>query len=278
VTVVGVVLGAGIGVGVWLVVWGLAFTDRPPAPRRLNNPYPDLRLRLGAAAVAGGIAVAVTRWPIAVLAAMALGFFFRDLFFIGERGRADVERSVAIAAWTEMLRDTLSASSGLEEAIAATAPLASPSIQPALAGLMSRLGRVPLSAALADFANDLADPTGDLVASALILGAQGEAQQLGELLSALAESARDDAAMRLGVHATRASTQTSVRVVAGITIVMVVGLLFLNRSYLQPYASFTGQAVLSLVFALFAGGLFWLRHMSRFKAPQRFLAPRAEQP
>lgn len=277
-TVLLIMLGAGIGAGVWLVAWGLTFTDAPPAPRKVTNRYPDLALRLGASAVAGGIALAVTRWPIAVLAAMALGFFFRDVFFVGERGRSDVDRSVAIAAWTEMLRDTLSASSGLEEAIAATAPLAAPSIQPALAGLMSRLGRVPLSGALADFANDLADPTGDLVASALILGAQGEAQQLGELLSALADSARDDAAMRLGVHATRASTQTSVRVVAGITIAMVVGLLFLNRSYLQPYQGVTGQAVLGLVFALFAGGLFWLRHMSRFKAPERFLAPRAERP
>lgn len=277
-TVLLVLLGAGLGAGVWLVVWGLTVTDAPPVPQRFTNPYPDLGWRLGASALGGGIALAVTRWPIAVLAAMALGFFFRDVFLVGERGRSEVDRSVAIASWTEMLRDTLSASSGLEEAIAATAPLASPSIQPALAGLTSRLGRVPLSAALADFADDLADPTGDLVASALILAAQGEAQQLGELLSALAESARDDAAMRLGVNAARASTQTSVRVVAGITVAMVVGLLLLNRPYLQPYHGVTGQAVLALVFALFAGGLFWLRHMSRFKAPQRFLAPGGDRP
>ena len=277
-TVLLVALGGGIGAGLWLVIWGLQLTDAPPAPRRIANPYPDLGLRLAAAAVAGAIALALTRWPVAVLAAMTLGFFFRDVFLVGDRGRSDVDRSVAIASWTEMLRDTLSASSGLEEAIAATAPLASPQIQPALASLMSRLGRVPLSAALADFANDLADPTGDLVASALILGAQGEAQQLGELLSALAESARDDAAMRLGVHAARASTQTSVRVVAGITIAMVVGLLLLNRPYLEPYQGVTGQAVLGLVFALFGGGLFWLRHMSHFKAPQRFLAPQADRP
>lgn len=271
------ILGAAIGAGLWLVVWGLTFTDAPPAPRKVKKRYPDLWLRLAGSLVAGVIALATTRWPVAVIAAMALGFFFRDVFFGTAGGTSDVDRSVAVAAWTEMLRDTLSASSGLEEAITATAPLAAPSIQPALAGLMSRLGRVPLSAALADFANDLGDPTADLVASALILGAQGEAQQLGDLLSALADSARDDASMRLGVHAARASIQTSVRVVAGITIAMVVGLLLLNRSYLEPYQSASGQAMLALVFALFAGGLFWLRHMSRFKAPERFLAPKAER-
>jgi tight adherence protein B len=276
-TVVLMVLGAGIGGGTWLVVWGLTFTDTPPAPRKVKNRYPDLGLRLAGSGLAGAIALATTRWPVAVIAAMALGFFFRDVFFAAERGTADVDRSVAVASWTEMLRDTLSASSGLEEAITATAPLAAPTIQPALAGLMSRLGRVPLAAALADFANDLGDPTADLVASALILGAQGEAQHLGELLSALAESARDDASMRLGVHAARASTQTSVRVVAGITIAMVVGLLVLNRSYLEPDQGAAGQVVLAVVFALFAGGLFWLRQMSRFKTPDRFLAPQAER-
>lgn len=276
-TVLLLVLGAGIGAGIWLVVWGLTFTDTPVQPAKVKNPYPDLRLRLAGAAVAGAIALVTTRWPVAVLAAMALGFFFRDVFFNADRGASDVERSVAVASWTEMLRDTLSASSGLEEAITATAPLAPRSIQPALAGLMSRLGRVPLAAALADFANELGDPTADLVTSALILGAQGEAQQIGELLSALADSARDDASMRLGVHAARASTQTSVRVVAGITIAMVAGLLVLNRSYLQPYQSAGGQVALALVFALFAGGLFWLRRMSRFKAPERFLAPQAER-
>jgi Flp pilus assembly protein TadB len=276
-TIVLVVLGGGIGAGIWLVIWGLGVTDAPPVPPRIKNPYPDLRWRLAGSAIAGAIAVATTRWPVAVLAAMGLGFFFRDVFFANERGASDVERSVAVASWTEMLRDTLSASSGLEEAIAATAPLAPPAIRPALAGLMSRLGQVPLAVALADFANDLADPTGDLVASALILGARGEAQQLAELLSALAESARDDASMRLEVQAARAATQTSVRVVAGITIAMVAGLLLLNRSYLKPYQGAGGQAVLAIVFGLFAVGLIWLRRMTRFRAPERFLAPQAER-
>jgi tight adherence protein B len=175
-----------------------------------------------------------------------------------------------------MLRDTLSASSGLEEAIAATAPLAAPSIQPALAGLVARFGRVPLAVGLTGFADEVADPTADLVVSALVLGAQGEAQHLADLLSALAESARDEANMRLGVNAARASTRTSVRVVAGVTVAMVVGLLLLNRSYLQPYGSAGGQVVLAAVFAVFGAGLFWLHVMARFQAPDRFLAPKED--
>jgi tight adherence protein B len=268
------VLGAGIGAGVWLLVWGLARTDNPRRPSRLGRAFPDLPVRVTAAVFAAVVALAVTRWAMAALAAFALGFFARDLF--GQKGKraAGVDRSVAVASWAEMLRDTLSASSGLEDAIGATAPLSAPSIRPALIGLVSRFGRMPLADALASFADELADPTADLVVSALILAARGEAQHLSDLLSALAESAREDATMRLRVDASRARTRTAVRVIAAVTVIMVAGLLLLNRSYLQPYDSLGGQAVLGCVFATFAAGLGWLQVMSRYQAPDRFLARR----
>lgn len=272
-------LGAGVGGGAWLVVWGLSKTDAPPRPSKAFNRYPDLSFRLIGAALAAVVALIVTRWAMAVLAAFALGFFARDLF--GQKGRraADVDRSVAVASWAEMLRDTLSASSGLEEAISATAPLAAPTIRPALSALVARFGRIPLSEALGSFADDLADPTADLVVSALILAARGEAQHLADLLSSLAESAREDATMRLRVDAARASTRTAVRVIAAVTVAMIVGLLLLNRSYLEPYNSLGGQAVLAGVFVIFAAGLTWLQLMARYQAPDRFLArPPGEQP
>ena len=80
--------------------------------------------------------------------------------------------------------------------------------------------------------------------------------------------------MRLRVDASRARTRTAVRVIAAVTVAMVAGLLLLNRSYLQPYDSLGGQAVLGCVFAIFAAGLGWLQVMSRYQAPDRFLARR----
>lgn len=284
-TAVFALLGAGLGAGAWLVVWALrrpATAVRGRSGRLLPSPstYGDIGRRLILAAVVATLALVVTRWPVAVLAAGALGFFGRDLF--GGRGRraATVDRSVAVAAWSEMLRDTLTASSGLEEAIAATAPLAAPSIRPALAGLVAQFGRVPLAGALARFADVLADPTADLVVSALILAARGEAQNLAELLGSLAEAARDDADMRLRVDANRARIRTSVRVIGAVTVAMIAALVLFNGSYLRPFDSVGGQAVLALVFAGFAGGLLWLHVMSRYRAPDRFLAhqePRSER-
>jgi tight adherence protein B len=273
--VVMALVGAGFGAGIWLVVWGLTKTDTAPQPSRVARRYTDLPARLAMAAAAGLIALAVTRWPAAVAGGIGLGFFARDIF--GSRGRreAPVDRSIAVASWAEMLRDTLAASSGLEEAIAATAPLTGPTIRPAVTGLISQFGRIPLAVALASFAEDLADPVADLVVSALILAAKGEAQSLTDLLSSLAESARDEANMRLRVESARARIRTSVRVVAGVTITSLVALFVLNRSYLQPYSHPEGQLVLAVIIAGFAGALTWLNSMSRYQAPDRFLAPSA---
>jgi hypothetical protein len=53
-------------------------------------------------------------------------------------------------------------------------------------------------------------------------------------------------------------------------------LVVFNRSYLQPFASAGGQVVLGAIFAGFGAGLVWLDRMSRYRAPDRFLARRAE--
>jgi tight adherence protein B len=58
-----------------------------------------------------------------------------------------------------------------------------------------------------------------------------------------------------------------------VTITSLVALFVLNRSYLQPYSHPEGQLVLAVIIAGFAGALTWLNSMSRYQAPDRFLAP-----
>ncbi|MDP9073349.1 MAG: pilus assembly protein TadB, partial [Actinomycetota bacterium] len=174
--------------------------------------------------------------------------------------------------WTEMLRDTMAAAAGLEQAIFTTAALAPAPIRPEVQGLLTRLQRERLSPALASLGEELADPTADLVVSALTLAASGEASELGDLLASLASAARDSATMRLKVEASRARTRTSVRIIVGVTVGMAGLLIVANRGYLTPFDSFTGQVVLLGVFACFGGAMAWLAAMGRYVAPERFLA------
>lgn len=273
----GALLGAGVGVGLLLMYLGLRGVDEHPrtAPRRRVLPAPDRRRLMVRALAACTVALAVgllTGWVVgAALAGLASWALPRVL-----RGDSDHTRRVtrieAIATWTEMVRDTLSAAAGLEQAILATAPLAPAAIRGEIAVLAAGLERGErLAPALRRLAHDLADPTADLVVAALVLAAERQARQLTELLGSLAGTAREQASMRLRIEASRARSRTSVRVIVATTITFAVAVVLLNRAYLATYDSLAGQVVLLGVGLLFAGGLAWLARIATVSEPTRFL-------
>lgn len=269
--------GVAMAAGALLLADGLTFRPRRPVARTAPRVPADVRRRAGLAVALGGFGLLLTRWPVAAVALAGLGWFVPDLF----SGRAARERitarTEAVASWTEMLRDTMSGAHGLEEAIITTAEVAPQPIRAEVAALTVRVEREPLASALRAFADDLAHPSGDLVVTALTLAAEGAVGDLNELLGTLALSAREEAAMQLRVDAARARVRTAVRVIAGVTAATALGLILLNRSYLDVYGSVVGQLVLAAVAAMWAGALWWLGRMSRFLAPERFLASPPEE-
>jgi Flp pilus assembly protein TadB len=104
------------------------------------------------------------------------------------------------------------------------------------------------------------------------LAASGAVGDLVELLGTLAVAAREEASMRLRVEAARARLRTAVRVIAGVTLAMALGLILLNRGYIDVYATASGQVVLAVVVGLWGLALWWLARMGEFIAPDRFLA------
>ena len=112
------------------------------------------------------VVAALTGWPVAAVLA-GLGAWALPSVLGGAKERArEVARTEAIAGWAEMLRDTLSAAAGLEQAIVATASVAPLPIRDEVVALAGRLEAERLVPALRRFADDLADPTGDLVVAA----------------------------------------------------------------------------------------------------------------
>jgi tight adherence protein B len=274
--------GAIVGLGLFLVICAWRGTGAlRPSPRlrtswtRASIERRTLRL---AGAVTAGVAVgAVTGWPVGAILAAAAGWG-APMLISGTKGRAEaIARIEAVAGWAEMLRDTMAGAAGLEQAIVATASVAPPPIRAAVTTLAARLESERLAPALRQLADDVADPTMDLVVAALLLAAEHHAQRLGDLLGSLATAARDQATMRLRVEAGRARTRASVKVVVGATCGLALALLVLNRGYLAPYGSALGQFVLLIVGALFATSFVWLAHMSRPSAPERFLTSAGEE-
>jgi Flp pilus assembly protein TadB len=272
------VLGGGVAVGALLIVAGLR--DRPArvaTSSRLSTwlaaRHDRKQVSLLVLAVLAGLAVGVaTGWVVGgILAVVAMVGLPRILGSNVDHQR-QLQRIEAIAGWTEMLRDTLVAAAGLEQAILATAPACPEAIREEITELAVRLERGErLAPSLRHLADQLRDPIADLVISALVLAAEHQARQLADLLGELAGEAREQAFMRMRVEAGRARTRTSVRVVVITTLVFAVGLVLLNRGYLAPYDSAFGQIMLLLVGLLFTVAFTWLGRIVRQRDSERFL-------
>ena len=172
---------------------------RPPAPRR-ELATGELWWRSALVVGAALVGWMVTGWPaVAVLCAAAAGV---GPMLIGLRRRRDVAiaRSDALAAWAEMLRDTIASHAGLSEAISITARVAPAPIRSEVQTLAVRAERDSLSDALRRFAADVADPVADLIVASLVIAADRQAQRLAELLAEIASAAREQSAMRIRVE------------------------------------------------------------------------------
>ena len=279
----GMVLGAA---GLCVSVWRAPARGRPRT-RRLESshgatervPRPTSTARSRAAshrgmvlAVVSGVGVgALTRWPVAALLAAASGLGLPRL--LGSlRAQRTTERIEAVATWTELLRDTLAAAAGLSQAITATAELAPQAIRVPVLVLAERLASgVSMEGALRSFADDLADPSADLVVCALLVAATARSQRLGDLLGALAQSCREEVAMRLRVESSRASSRSSVRTVILFSVSFAALLFVAARSYLAPFGTATGQFILLVVGACYVAGLTFMVRLVRPRPAARLL-------
>ncbi len=276
VAVCGAVCGAGI--------LGLAVSPRAGSDQSAEgqDARPDLLTRgarwvrsefvpLVSVIFAAGLFGFLTGWvvavPIAGVAAFALPRLLRRT-----SGKVAIEKVEAVAAWTEMLQGTLAAAAGLQQAIVVTAPLSPLALRRAAGRLAAQLGAgVQPRDALLEFADEVADPSADRVVCALLLAVTSRAQQLGELLAALAEATREEVALRLRVETSRASVRSGVRTVVIFSVLFAAGLAVLARSYLAPFGTPTGQLVLVLVALLYGTGLTFMVWLARPPQPVRLL-------
>ena len=229
--------------------------------------------------LAVAVTAVATRWPAgSILAGLAAWFLPRALGPDREHARL-LARTEAVAGWTEMLRDTLAAAAGLEQSILATEHNAPAPVREHVASLCARIrGGDRLPPALRAFAAGLADPAADLAVAALLLAAEQQARDLAPLLSALAESARQQAVMRMRVAAGRARVRTAARIIIGTTLLLTAAMITWSRPFLGPYDSPLGQLMLTAVGGCFGAAFWWLHRISRPAAQPRLLVNRAATP
>ena len=287
-TAVALVAGAAAAAGLVLAVLGL--TRRTPGrPTRAPRLVRAIRRALGggqgrarqgllAVGVAGGaVAWLVSGWVVALVVVPAAVIGLPALFRAGRPGTG-VDRLEALEEWTRRLAGVLDVGVGLEQAITVNLRSTPAALRDPVQALVARLrARWRTDDALRAFATDLDDPTGDLVAAALILGAQRRGAGLARVLTGLADTVAEEVRMRRQVEADRAKPRTTARAVTVITLV-VLALLTANRAYIAPYGDPLGQMVLAALLGTYAGTLVWMTAMARTRPAPRFLTGPATAP
>jgi Flp pilus assembly protein TadB len=283
---VAVLLGAGLGASLWLMIAGIRGTTvdptRPPTrTMRMRNALrsPGLSGRiLGGIAVAA-LTLAVTRWPVAAVGLGALVVWWPALFGGTGAEQRQIASLEALVTWTETLRDTIAAHASLEQAIPASAVHAPALIRPALVRLVGRLrARVPMDDALRLLAAELNDPSAEVVIAALMLSATRRGDRLGEVLTGLTSTAREQLEMRRKISAGRVELRRGVQIVVGVTIAIGVFLVVFSGSYIAPYGTPAGQVALAVVVGIFAAAFLWMRELSAQQPVAPFVARPGQQP
>lgn len=273
----GLLLGLALGASLLLLV--AALMGWKPSPRkrasngRGNVLWSSAARRRAVLALGAAVLVAIlTRWPVAAGAAAAVIYLWPTMFGGGKAASGQVERVEALATWTESLRDSIAGSVGLEDAIRHSVSVAPPLLQPALQRLVGRLRvQIPLTQALAAFAEEFEDSSAELVVAALILNSKLRGPGLVATLTALAVAAREEIDMRRRIEEGRKSLRRTALIIVGATAVFAGGMAVFSRDYVAPYSSPLGQLMLAVVLSIFAGGLMWIRSAANLRPPERFL-------
>lgn len=266
-------IGAGVGLGLVLAlagVTGRALLDGAALPRPVGGSRS--LAKLATATTAALVVLAATRWFAAGLLTAAAVWAVPRLLGGKAARDAAIARTEAIAAWTEMVRDSIVAASGLEEAIVATGPVAPAPIATEVRALVRRLDHLSLPDALVAFGRHVGHPSADLVVASLVIAARMEASDLTSLLSRLADAIRDDARMRVRVEVGRTRVRTAAKVIVGVVSATVVLLAVTNRDYLTAYDGPAGQLMLAVAGGFFALGGWLLDRMATVQLPERFTA------
>jgi Flp pilus assembly protein TadB len=270
-----ILVGAVTGGALFLLV--IALHGLPPRPKKqgpgtLERQVRELfSVRGGIALVAGILVLVATGWIVAGVGVALLVYSWRSLGGAASE-RKTMARLESLATWTESLRDTIAGAVGLEQAIPSSIRVADVSLREPLTKLVDRLHtRVPMHVALRRFADDLDDPSADMIIAALIINARLRGPGLRALLGALAVSVREELDMRRKVNAGRRSTRRSVQIVVAVSVGMAIVLAVLDHAFLSPYDGVYGQFMLVIIGAIYAAGILWLRRLATFESPQRLL-------
>jgi hypothetical protein len=210
-----------------------------------------LVLGLGTGWIAGACWGAVGGW-----AAVVLGRRDRAL-------KARIERLDARASWVGLVRGQVVGGRALAEALANATDGAPAAIASECAVLRAVPPGTPTAEALSTWRERLDDPDAIQLATVMALAASGAAAKLSLVLGQLARQLRARAASERRVERERHRLRIAGRIVAGVSVVLLIGGARLDHRLFGFYGSPAGQVALTAVLGVQALGLWLLARIDK---------------
>ncbi|MBF9066591.1 type II secretion system F family protein [Streptacidiphilus fuscans] len=279
-----VLLWAGCGVllcgGLVALIVFARGSDLPPvaeldAERHRFRPtgLAGVRGRVQLVVAVGGAALGwvLTGYVVALVIVPMLAFGLPWLLAATMPRTEAIDRLEALAEWTQRLSDVLLLGVGMEQALIGSLRTAPEALEKEIADLVGRIqSRMNPEEALRHLGDRLGDATSDKVLAALLLRVNDRGPGLSRALSDLADSVREEVRQRRVIEADRAKHRATVRwlvlILLGAAVVM-----SLNASYVAPYGTPLGQAVLTAVVFCVVAVVGWMARMTLHRPVPRFL-------
>ena len=220
--------------------------------------------------VLGVLAWLVTGWFVAVIAVPIAAIGLPVLLVKGTENET-IDRLEALETWTRSLSGLIVSGAGMEQAIAASLSSSPGAIKDQVSMLIARINaRWATSAALQGFADDLNDPTADLVVAHLLLAEKQRGPGLVNALDDLAQIVFDEVRVRRQIETDRAKPRVSVRIITIVTLALLAVIPFVGE-FMKPYQTFFGQVALFVWLTLYVVLLGWLGRITVGKPTPRIL-------
>ena len=228
----------------------------------------SLTILLAAALGAGGWAL--TGWPVAGLLGALAGISVPRMLR-APRKRQDITDEIeAYSQWAEQIRDLVSATGSLFEAVTLSAENAPTRLRPAVLNMTGLARTVGLPEALDWFAAEMRSPFADR----LVLGmkiAWDSGARVTEAFESTARGMRAEVEMRRRNEVANSRAWTQVTAILAVTFIAVSFMFVFNRGFFDPFGSLIGQVVLLGAGILIFGNVFWVIKLSESGVPIRLL-------
>lgn len=217
------------------------------------------------------IAWLATGWLVATLLAGLSGWVGPVMMRAPRKRHRLTDEIEAYSQWTEQIKDLVSASGSLFEAVTLSADNAPSVLRPSVKQMSNMARTVGLTPALDWFAAEMSSPFADR----LVLGmkiAWDSGARVSEAFESVARGMRTEVEMRRRNEVANSRAWTQVISIVGVTVVAVLLMFIVNKGFFDPFGTLIGQLILLGVGGMIFGCIFWVLKLSEAGMPMRLIS------